>query len=141
MNVENPTIIWPLLLYAILAILLVSSMLGISYFLGQKHNERATGDVYEAGIAPTESARLRFPIQYYIVAMFFVIFDLEAAFIFAWAVGLKELGWTGYIGASIFIFILFAVLFYEWRIGALDFVPNGKKILKAYKARKKINSI
>jgi NADH-quinone oxidoreductase subunit A len=63
--------------------------------------------------------------------MFFVIFDLEAAFLIAWAVAFNELGWEGYIAASVFIFILFVVLIYEWRIGALDFGLSGKKLLKA----------
>jgi NADH-quinone oxidoreductase subunit A len=65
--------------------------------------------------------------------MFFVIFDLEVVFIFAWAIAFKELGWAGYLGVLIFILILGVVLIYEWRTGALDFGPQGKKILKAYK--------
>ena len=64
--------------------------------------------------------------------MLFVIFDLEAIFILAWAISFNELGWAGYISVSVFIAILVAVLVYEWRIGALDFGPSGKKLLKAY---------
>jgi len=111
-------------------------MLLISHLLGQRHKEKATDTQYEGGIKSTGSGRLRFSSQFYLIAMFFVIFDLEAVFIIAWAVAFKDLGWYGYIGASVFIFILLAVLIYEWRQGALDFAPDGREILKAY--RKKI---
>jgi NADH-quinone oxidoreductase subunit A len=129
----HSSLLWPLLLYAGAVILLVSIMLGLSYVLGQKRKETETDDPYESGIKITGDARIRFPVHFYIVAMFFVIFDLEAVFIVAWAISLKDVGWTGYIGVLVFIFILFAVLVYEWRIGALDFGPKGKKILLAMK--------
>ncbi len=73
--------------------------------------------------------RLRFPVHFYIVAMFFVIFDLEAAFIISWAIAFKDTGWQGYIGGNIYCCPVI-VLLYEWRIGALDFGPNGKENLK-----------
>ena len=130
---EHSSLLWPLLLYAGAVILLVSIMVGLSYVLGQKHKETETDDPYESGIKITGDARIRFPVHFYIVAMFFVIFDLEAVFIVAWAISLKDVGWTGYIGVLVFIFILFAVLVYEWKIGALDFGPKGKKILLAMK--------
>ena len=131
---EHSSLLWPLLLYAGAVILLVSIMVGLSYVLGQKHKETETDDPYESGIKITGDARIRFPVHFYIVAMFFVIFDLEAVFIVAWAISLKDVGWTGYIGVLVFIFILFAVLVYEWKIGALDFGPKGKKILLAMKS-------
>jgi len=101
--------------------------------LGQRHNERATSEPYEGGILSTGSARLRFSSQFYLIAMLFVIFDVETIFIFSWAIAFKELGWFGYFGVGIFVILLFVVLIYEWRNGALDFGPDGKKILKAYK--------
>ena len=123
--------LWPLLIYALLTIIIVGSMILISYFLGQRHQEKSTGEVYESGVEVTGSARLRFPIQFYMIAMFFVIFDLEVVFLVAWAIAFKQVGWLGYTAASVFIGILTAVFIYEWRIGALDFGPSGKKILKA----------
>lgn len=95
-------------------------MLGISALLGEKHMDRETGEAYESGIRPTGSARLRLNAQFYLVAMFFVIFDLETAIIVAWAVGVRELGWVGYIEIVIFIGVLLAALVYLWRLGALD---------------------
>jgi NADH-quinone oxidoreductase subunit A len=92
----------------------------LSYVLGQRHSERATGDVYEGGIVSTGSARVRLSVKFYLVAMFFVIFDLEAVFLFAWAVAARELGWAGYAEALVFVVILVAALVYLWRSGALD---------------------
>jgi NADH-quinone oxidoreductase subunit A len=129
----SSTALWPLLVYAFAVAALVIFMIGFSYLLGQRHKERATGEIYESGIMTTGDARLRFSVHFYVVAMFFVIFDLEAIFIVSWAIAFREVGWVGYIGVLIFIGILLVVLIYEWRIGALDFAASGKKILKKYK--------
>ena len=132
----DTNLFWPFLVYAIAVVLLVSGMLLLSHFLGQRHSEHATDEPYESGILETGSARVRFPINYYIVALLFVIFDIEAIFIIAWGIAVKELGWTGYISIVIFIGILISLLIYEWRIGALDFGPDTKRILKAYRKQK-----
>lgn len=112
--------LWPLAVYFIAVLAIVSSMLVLSYLLGQRHKERATGEPYESGIVSTGSARLRFSIKFYLVAMLFVIFDLEVAFIIAWAIAFVELGWTGYLGVLFFIGVILAALIYEWRLGVLD---------------------
>lgn len=129
---ESSNLLWPLLVYAGGVVLLVGFMVGFSYILGQRHTERATGEVFESGMLPTGSAELRFSAHFYLVAMFFVIFDLEAVFIITWAIAFEQLGWLGYAGVAVFIGILLAVLVYEWRIGALDFGLSGRKILKVY---------
>src|SRR3954465_5068943 len=134
---ENLSNLWPLLLYAGLVVFLLSAILTLSYFLGQHHREKATDLPYEGGIEQTGSARLRFSAQFYVVAMLFVIFDVEAVFFMLWALGFYELGWPGYIGVAIFIGQLVVVLIYEWGIGALDFGPDGLKIIKEYKRLKK----
>jgi NADH-quinone oxidoreductase subunit A len=134
--------LWALLFYAVLVTLLLAVILTLSYLLGQHHREKATDLPYEGGIKQTGSARLRFSAQFYLVAMLFVIFDVEAVFIMLWALGFYELGWPGYIGVTIFIAQLVIVLIYEWGIGALDFGPDGLKILKAYKKKDKdINAV
>ena len=130
---ESSNLLWPLLVYAGGVVLLVGFMVGFSYILGQRHKERATGEPFESGVLPTGTAELRFSAHFYLVAMFFVIFDLEAVFIITWAIAFRELGWLGYAGVAVFIGILLAVLVYEWRIGALDFGLSGKKILKVYR--------
>jgi NADH-quinone oxidoreductase subunit A len=127
--------LWPFMLYAALVLILMTLIISLSYFLGQHHKNRSSGQPYESGILETGSARLHFSAQFYLVAMMFVIFDIEAVFIVLWALTFKELGWPGYLSICVFIGLLFAVLIYEWSLGALDFGPDGKKILKAYKKR------
>ena len=127
--VQNITF-WPFIVFAFIVIFLIAAMLGLSYVLGERHKEKLTDEPYESGIPPTGNARLRFSSGFYIIAMFFVIFDLDAAFIMLWAVSFRELGLAGYIGIFVFIGLLAVLLVYELSIGALDFGPNGKKILK-----------
>ena len=112
--------LWPLAVYMAAVLLLAAAMIGLSYILGERHTGRTTGEPYESGIMPTGAAWIRFDVKYYLVAMFFVIFDIESIFIFAWAVAVKEAGWGGYLAIVIFIGILMAALFYLWRMGALD---------------------
>jgi NADH-quinone oxidoreductase subunit A len=119
--------LWPLVVYTIAVILAVAGITIVSYLTGQRHEEAATGEPYESGIATTGSARIRFDVRFYLIAMFFVIFDLETVFIFAWAVAVRELGWAGYYEMLVFIGILVIVLVYLWRLGALDWGPSRLK--------------
>ena len=126
--------LWPLALFSVLVFLLVAFMLALSAILGQQHKERATGEPYESGIVSTGSARMRFDAKFYLMAMFFVVFDLEAVFIFAWAVAVPELGWIGYAEIVIFIGILLVALIYLWRVGALEW---GTKKHKMHRRRQR----
>lgn len=130
-DVPHMQSVTPFVIYSVLALVIVVIMIGLSHILGERHKETASHEPFESGIEPTGNARLRFSSHFYLIAMFFVIFDLDAAFIFAWAVSARELGFPGYIGVAIFILIFVAVLIYELGIGALNFGPDGKKILKA----------
>jgi NADH-quinone oxidoreductase subunit A len=121
---------WPFIIYASAVFMLIGILIGLSHILGERHKEKTTDEPYESGIPPTGDARLRFSSGFYIIAMFFVIFDLDAAFIMLWAVSFRELGLPGYIGILVFISLLIVLLIYELSIGALDFGPDGKKILK-----------
>ena len=120
--------LWPIVVYFIAVISVVTGITVLSYFMGQRHEETATQEPYESGVASTGSARVRFDVRFYLVAMFFVIFDLETVFIFGWAVAVRELGWTGYYEILVFIGILVIVLIYLWRLGALDWGPAGLKM-------------
>jgi NADH-quinone oxidoreductase subunit A len=111
--------LWPLGVYFGIVLLLAVLLLAVSALLGERHHERATGLPYESGVASTGSARLQFGVSFYLVAVFFVIFDVEAAFLFAWAVALREIGWVGYLEGLIFIGVLLAALGYLWRSGGL----------------------
>jgi len=118
--------LWPLVVYACSVAALAAAMIAISYFLGERHKERVTNEPYESGIIGTDSARLRFSVKFYLIAMFFVIFDVESIFIFAWAIAFREVGWTGYVGILVFIAVLLAALVYLWRLGALEWAGKLK---------------
>ncbi len=110
----------PFIVYFGAVILLVLTMLGLSYLLGQRRANKATNMPFESGIVSVGTSQIQMSVEFYLIAIFFVIFDLETVFIFAWAVAFFELGWEGYIAVMVFIAILGIALIYEWRSGALD---------------------
>ena len=133
-------ILWPFILYAVAVLFIVASMIVLSHFLGQRHKDHSTDETFESGIASTGSAQIRFSVKYYLIAMFFVIFDLEAVFIVAWAIAFRQLGWLGYTAIAIFIAILLLALIYEWRSGALDFTVSARKIRKEVRRLNRIEN-
>ncbi|MCU1225217.1 MAG: dehydrogenase subunit [Edaphobacter sp.] len=122
--------LWPLVVYLIIVGMLVVAMLSLSFVLGQRHRDRATGFPYESGILSEGSARVRLSAKFYQVAIFFVIFDLEAVFLFAWAIAVRETGWAGYAEVLIFIMVLLATLAYLWRVGALDWRQRNTRAVR-----------
>ena len=124
---ESATKLWPLVLYAVLVIGTAAGMLAVSYVLGPRQKRDRTPEPYESGMTPTGSARPRIAVEFYLVAVFFVIFDLEAVFVFAWATAVREVGWAGYLEMMLFIAILVAGLVYLWRQGALDWGPSAER--------------
>lgn len=122
MSITN---LWALAVYGALVALLVTAMIALSHFLGEKHGGRACNQAYESGIDPTGSARLRYGARYYLVGIFFILFDVEVAILFPWAVVLREVGWTGYLEAALFILTLAVGLIYVWRLGGLDWYPHS----------------
>lgn len=135
---NNVPVLWPLVVYFASVVFLAGAMIGLSALLGEKHMDRDTGETYESGIPVTGTARLRLNAQFYLVAMFFVIFDLETAIIVAWAVGVRELGWTGYIEILIFIGVLLTALVYLWRLGALDWGTSKSRKTLAERNRREM---
>ncbi len=111
---------WPLVVYFLLVVALVALMLGLSYVIGERHRQPATGTPYEGGIVPAGPVQVRFSPQFYLVAAFFVVFDLEAVFLFAWAVAGRALGWSAYVEVVVFVAVLVAALASLWRAGGLD---------------------
>ncbi|MBM3497858.1 MAG: NADH-quinone oxidoreductase subunit A [Armatimonadetes bacterium] len=124
---ETTLKLWPLALYAALVLVTAAGMLLVSYVLGPRQNRGRPPEPYESGVVPTGSARPRIAVEFYLVAVFFVIFDLEAVFIFAWATAVREVGWAGYFEILLFIAILVAGLVYLWRQGALDWGPVAER--------------
>jgi NADH-quinone oxidoreductase subunit A len=119
---------WGLAIYAIAVLGLVGLMLGASYLLGGRDHGRAKDEPFESGAVSVGSAQLRMPAKFYLVAMFFVIFDVEAVFLYAWAVSVRQNGWTGFAMAGIFIGVLLAALFYLWRTGSLEWAPRRDRV-------------
>ncbi|PWC10215.1 NADH-quinone oxidoreductase subunit A [Brenneria roseae subsp. americana] len=118
---------WAFALFLIVAVGLCGFMLVGGFLLGGRARARAKNIPYESGIDAVGSARLRLSAKFYLVAMFFVIFDVEALYLYAWAVSIRESGWVGFIEATIFILVLLAGLIYLVRIGALDWIPARSK--------------
>ena len=118
--------LWPLAVYFGVTVLMTGGLLALSYILGQHHRETETDKPYESGIVSTGTARVRFDVKFYQNAIFFVIFDLEAMFVIAWAVAIRQAGWSGYIEIVVFIAVLTAALAYLWREGALDWGPRRR---------------
>ena len=118
---------WGFAIFLLGVFALIGFMLGVSSLLGSKAWGRSKNEPFESGMLPTGTARLRFSAKFYLVAMLFVILDVEALFLFAWAVSVRESGWAGLIEATLFIAILLAGLVYLWRIGALDWAPEARR--------------
>ncbi len=115
---------WPLGVYGALVIALAALIVAASYVLGERHHAPAKGAPYEGGIVSEGSARVRFSVEFYLVAVFFVIFDVEAVFVFGWAVAGRTLGWAAFVELVVFVAVLLAGLAYLWRSGGLDFAPR-----------------
>ena len=116
------TDILPFLLYTLVVASLLGGVLVASWFVGSKSRHgKAQNIPFESGVVPVgEAEDMRLSIEFFLVAIFFVIFDLETIFIVAWAVAFYEVGVVGYLAITVFIVILLIALLYEWRTGALD---------------------
>ena len=114
----------PVLLFILVgvAIGVIPQVLGwaLSFFMGFHRPDAAKNSPYECGFEAFEDARMKFDVRYYLVAILFILFDLEIAFLFPWAVALKEIGATGFWAMMIFLGILVVGFAYEWKKGALD---------------------
>lgn len=137
MNTEvvAATPLMPLIIYFVAIVFTTAFMLGGAYFLGQKHHAKAADEPFESGIVATGDVHIRFSVRFYLLAIFFVIFDMESVFLFAWSVALKESGWLGFIEALIFITVLIATLIYLAAIGALDWRTRRQRVVTAHKLR------
>lgn len=118
---------WATGFFVIAALGLCAFMAGVSSLLGGRSHGVSKTIPFESGIVGVGDARQRFSVKFYLVAMLFVIFDIEAVFLFAWAVVIPETGWSGFWGAAVFILILLAGLLYDSRSGALEWAPEGSR--------------
>ena len=116
-----------LAMFGFMTLALVIALLLLSGWLGEKKPNPEKLRPYECGIIPTGTARFRYPVAFYLIAAFFLIFDVEAAYIFSWAIAFDRLGWSGWLQISFFIIILLISLFYIWKKGGLEWGPAARK--------------
>jgi NADH-quinone oxidoreductase subunit A len=110
----------PVLLFILVGISVGILPQVLGYILGPNRPDAAKNSPYECGFEAFEDARMKFDVRYYLVAILFILFDLEIAFLFPWAVALKEVGFVGFAAAVVFLAILVVGFVYEWKKGALD---------------------
>ncbi len=111
---------FPILVQVAIAFAVAGGMIGASWLLGHRVRNRVKDSPYECGIVPTGSARERFSVKFYLVAMLFILFDIEAVFLYPWAVVFRELKLFAFVEMFIFIVLILSGFFYIWKKGALD---------------------
>ena len=115
-----PEMYFPVLLQVAIAMTIAALMLGLSFVLGKRVRNRVKDMPYESGIVPTGDARHRFSVKFYLVGMLFILFDIEAIFLYPWAVVYRELKMFAFVEMLVFIVLIFCGFFYIWKKGALD---------------------
>ena len=110
----------PILLHLILAAALSAALILVSWLIGERKPNPNKLNAYECGILPTGDARQPVAVKFYLIAMLFILFDVEAVFLFPWAVIYRTLGWFGFVEMFLYIVVLLAGYVYLWKKGALD---------------------
>lgn len=129
---------WAIIAFVIGVTFLCVFMLTVPLLLGGKAWGRAKQEQFESGVVSAGGARIRLSAKFYLVAIFFVVFDLEALYLYAWATSVREVGWVGFAAAAIFILILLIGLIYELSTGGLNWAPSDR--CKAAGIKTKIGS-
>ena len=117
---------FPVLVQALLAMALAAGLLAVSYLLGKRVRNRVKDTPYESGIAPTGDARQRFSVKFYLVGMLFILFDIEAIFLYPWVVVFRDLKMTAFVEMLVFVILILSGFFYINKKGALDW--SGAKV-------------
>jgi NADH-quinone oxidoreductase subunit A len=115
---------FPVLLQAVIAMALAAGLLTVSFLLGKKVRNKVKDTPYESGIVPTGDARQRFSVKFYLVGMLFILFDIEAIFLYPWVVVYRDLKMFGFIEMLIFVILILSGFFYIWKKGALDWAAS-----------------
>ena len=110
----------PILIFIFVGLGIAVGMTALSFVIGESNPDSEKLSAYECGFEPFEDSRMEFDVRFYLVAILFIIFDLEIAFLFPWAISLGNIGGLGFISMMIFLFILTIGFIYEWKKGALD---------------------
>ncbi len=131
---------FPVLLQAIIAAALAGGLLGVSSLLGKRLKNKVKDTAYECGIVATGTARERFSVKFYLVAMLFILFDIEAVFLYPWAVVYRDINtgamrWFGFVEMLLFVILILAGFFYIYKKGVLDWVEPEKAELNPKKVK------
>ena len=110
----------PIILFLVIALILSAGFILINFLLSPNNPDPEKLSAYECGFEPFNDSRMEFDVRFYLVAILFIIFDLEIAFLFPWAISLGAIGVFGFVSMMIFLFILTIGFIYEWKKGALD---------------------
>jgi NADH-quinone oxidoreductase subunit A len=121
-----PELYFPVLVQGLLAVVIATALIVISYVFGKKVRNRVKDMPYESGITPTGDARGRFSVKFYLVAMLFIVFDIEAIFLYPWAVVYRDLKWLGFVEMLVFVVLILSGFFYIWKKGALDWSQQDR---------------
>jgi len=130
MPISYNEVYFPVLLQGLIAMTIAGALLLISFLLGKKVRNRVKDMPYECGIAPTGSARERFSVKFYLVGMLFIVFDIEAVFLYPWVVVYRDFKMAAFVEMLIFIALVLAGFFYVWKKGALDWSGEDTTIEK-----------
>src|SRR6185437_833168 len=125
----------PVLMQAVLALVIACALVALSFVIGRKVKNRVKDMPYECGIAPTGDARERFSVKFYLVAMLFILFDIEAIFLYPWAVVYKDLKMFAFIEMLTFVILIMAGFFFVWKKGVLDWASTDRDALPPNLAR------
>ena len=117
---------FPVLLQALIAMALAAGLLTLSYLLGRRVKNKIKDTPYESGITPTGDARQRFSVKFYLVGMLFILFDIEAIFLYPWVVVYRDLKMFGFVEMLIFVILILSGFFYIWKKGALDWAESDR---------------
>jgi len=125
-----PETFFPVLVQIAIGVLIAAALVAISFLIGKRVRDRVKESPYECGIAPTGTARERFSVKFYLVAIVFILFDIEAIFLYPWAVVYRELKMFAFVEMLLFIALVLAGFFYIWKKGALDWSIEAGKAIK-----------
>jgi len=117
---------FPVLVQILIAIAVAGGMIGMSAILGRRVKDSVKDSPYESGMKPVGSARERFSVKFYLVAMVFILFDIEAIFLYPWVVVYRELGFFGFFEMFLFILLVLGGFFYIWKKGVLNWSQETK---------------
>src|SRR6516165_5774027 len=124
MPTSYPEIYFPVLVQIVIAAVVAAALVTLSMLLGKRARSPLKDTPYESGMEPAGSARERFSVKFYLVGMIFILFDIEAVFLYPWAIVYRQLKFFGFMEMLIFIVLILVGFFYVWKKGALDWAPH-----------------